>query len=98
MTTVASIRELTRNSALLSEYDYVEIEDQKSHQLKGLFISPKYADEIKMFLDEKLDKERSEKLKKLKKYAGKGKIEPQYDGLSNTQLQTKIADNKLHEE
>lgn len=31
MTTTLSIRELTRNGAILGDYDYVDIEDRKSH-------------------------------------------------------------------
>ena len=52
MTKVIGIRDLVRNASLLEEYDYVEIEDKRTHEYKGLFISPKYAQEMKQILDE----------------------------------------------
>jgi len=51
MTTTVGIRELSRNSKLLEQYDYVDVEDKKTHEYKGLFISPKYADEFKKYLE-----------------------------------------------
>jgi hypothetical protein len=38
MTTTMSIRELTRNGSMFGEYDYIDIEDRKSHEYKGVFI------------------------------------------------------------
>ncbi|MCV6608282.1 MAG: hypothetical protein OIF32_08725 [Campylobacterales bacterium] len=98
MTTTASIRDLTRNSSLLSQYDYVEIEDKKSHELKGLFISPKFAKEFKEYLDNKLNKEREDKLKKIKKFAGKNTIEPRFNELSSKDLKKEVSQEKLKDE
>ena len=39
MTTTMSIRELTRNGSMFAEYDYIDIEDRKSHEYKGVFVS-----------------------------------------------------------
>ena len=50
MTMKVEMRELARNSNILDGYDYVEVEDKKTHQFKGLFVSPKYAEEFKIFL------------------------------------------------
>ena len=47
MTKKIGIREVTRNFSILDEYDYVEIEDKKTHEYKGMFISSKYAKEFK---------------------------------------------------
>ena len=53
MTTKVSVRELVRNSNILKEYDFVEVEDKKSKKLRGIFVSPKLADEFKEFLEAK---------------------------------------------
>lgn len=53
MTTKMGIRDITRNFSILDKYDYVEIEDKKTHKIKGLFISDKYVDEIKKILTKK---------------------------------------------
>ncbi len=58
MTMKIGIKELVKNSSILSNYDYIELEDKKTHELKGLFISPKYAKEFQSFLDEKISKEK----------------------------------------
>jgi len=65
-----SIRELTRNGKFLSDYDYIDIEDKKSHQYKGVFISSKYAEEVKHFLELKLKEEKEKKLEALLQFAG----------------------------
>ena len=65
-----SIRELTRNGKLLAEYDYIDIEDKKSNEYKGVFIPKRYADDVKEFLKNKLKTEKEELLKKLLSFAG----------------------------
>ncbi len=60
------IRELARNTSRLNDYDYLEVKDRKTHKLRGLFVSPKYADEIKEYLDKKKQKEIQEKLDALR--------------------------------
>ena len=93
MTKRLGIREVTRNFSILDEYDYVEIEDKKTHEYKGMFISSKYAEEFKKFLDEK----KQEKLDRLKQFAGKGKIQKRFDGLTAAQMREKIAKEKYGE-
>ncbi len=65
-----SIRELTRSGKILLNYDYIDIEDKKSHRYKGVFVPKQYADEVKQFIEEKLLKEKNEKKKILMEYAG----------------------------
>jgi len=62
MTTKVSVRELVRNSNILKEYDFVEVEDKKSKKLRGIFISPKLADEFKEFLEAKEQQEIQKKV------------------------------------
>ena len=54
--TTLSIRELTRSGKILQNYDYIDIEDQKSHEYKGVFVSQAYAEDVKVFLDEKISR------------------------------------------
>jgi 3'-phosphoadenosine 5'-phosphosulfate (PAPS) 3'-phosphatase len=70
MTMTISIRELSRNASSLNQYDYVEIEDKKTHEFKGIFVSSKYAQDVKELIDKKLKEEKSKKLDKIMKFAG----------------------------
>jgi hypothetical protein len=90
MTKKIGIREVTRNFSILDEYDYVDIEDKKTHEYKGMFISSKYAKEFKKFLDEK----KQEKLDRLRQFAGKGKVHKRFDGLTSGKIREKIAKEK----
>jgi hypothetical protein len=64
------IRELSRNTKIMDNYDYIEIEDKKTHEKKGLLISPKYAEEFKKLLDEKINAEKQAKVNKIMQFAG----------------------------
>jgi len=70
MTTKMSIRELTRSGSKIAEYDYIDIEDRKSHEYKGVLISAKYADDVKAFLEKKIAKEKQKKLDEIMQFAG----------------------------
>lgn len=94
MTKKLSIRELARNVRTINGYDYVEIEDRKSKEYKGLFVSPKYAEEVKRFLEEKIRKEKQELLDELERFAGKFTMEERYDGLSDKELMKQVSKAK----
>jgi guanylate kinase len=94
MTMKVGIRDLVRNSNILDGYDYLEVEDKKTHEYKGIFVSPKYAEEFKAFLEDKLSKEMEEKLDRLMKYAGKGEIHERFDNLTSSQIKEKMAQEK----
>ena len=97
MTTTVGIRELSRNSKLLEQYDYVDVEDKKTHEYKGLFISPKYADEFKKYLDKKISKEKQDMLDRIDKFAGKGTIHERFNNLTGREIREKIAKEKYGE-
>ena len=59
------VGDLIRNSNILKEYDYVEIEDKKTHKLRGIFVSGKVAEDFKRFLEEEKQKKIQEKLNAL---------------------------------
>jgi hypothetical protein len=97
VTTTIGMRELARNSNILDGYDYVEVEDKKTHEYKGLFVSPKYAKEFKAFLDNKISKEHQEKLDRIMKYAGAGDIYERFDDLTSSQIRENMAKEKYGE-
>ncbi|MEA2046968.1 MAG: hypothetical protein U9O64_00815 [Campylobacterota bacterium] len=70
MTATIGVREIARNINLLQEYDYIDIEDKKTKEYKGLLISAQYADEIKAFLENKLQIERQKELDEIMQFAG----------------------------
>ena len=70
MTKSMSIRDLTRSGSELFDYDYIDIEDKKAHEYKGVFVPRQYADDVKKFLDEKLEIERTNKLDAILKFSG----------------------------
>ena len=65
-----SIRELTRNGSMFANYDYINIEDKKSNEYKGVFISSKYADLVKEFLEKEIAKQKKKKLNDIMQFAG----------------------------
>ena len=84
-----SIRELTRNGSMFGEYDYIDIEDRKSHEYKGVFISAQYADDVKKFLEKKLAKAKQEKLDRIMKFAGKGSMHKRFENMTASQMKEK---------
>ncbi len=70
MTIKVGIRELARNSNILAEHDYIDVEDKKTHEYKGVFVSAIYADEIKAFLDKKIIVEKKRKLDAIMRFSG----------------------------
>lgn len=95
MTTTMSIRELTRNGSIFAEYDYIDIEDRKSHEYKGVFISSKYADDVKKFLEKKIAKEKQVLLDEITKFAGSNKMEERYKGLEGKELMKEVSKAKV---
>ncbi len=94
MTTTVGIRELSRNSNILDGYDYVDVEDKKTHEYKGLFISPKYAEEFKKYLDEKISKEKQDQIDKLMQFVGTGSIKEEFNNLTSREIREKITKEK----
>ncbi len=94
MTIKVGMRELARNSNILDGYDYVDVEDKKTHEYKGLFISPKYAEEFKAFLEDKISKEQQEKLDRFMKFAGTCSIHKRFNNLTSSQIREKVAKEK----
>lgn len=70
MTKSMSVRDLTRSGSTLFDYDYIDIEDKKANEYKGVFVPRQYADDVKKFLDEKLQRERNNRLNAIMKFSG----------------------------
>ncbi len=64
------MRELTRNSNVLAGHDYIDVEDKKTHQYKGLFVSADYAEMVKAFIDKKIKQKKQQKLDEIMQFAG----------------------------
>ena len=86
MTTILGIRDLARNIDKLTQFDYVEIEDKKTKEYKGLFLSPPFAKEFKEYLAQKTKNQKNDKLARLRTFAGKGRLDEKYNNLSSSQL------------
>jgi len=95
MTVRIGIRELIRNTKLLDDYDYVEVEDKKTHEYKGMFISAEYADEVKKLLDKKIAQEKQLEMDALMQYAGAIEVDERYEALSASQLREERAKKYL---
>lgn len=70
MTTSMSVRDLTRSGSTLFDYDYIDIEDKKANEYKGVFIPRQFAAEVKAFLNHKLSQERKANLEAIMKFSG----------------------------
>ena len=88
MTTTMSIRELTRNGSMFGAYDYINIEDKKSNEYKGIFISSKYAEIVKEFLNKEILKQKKKKLNDIMQFAG------MMDGDTNNRTIQELKSNK----
>jgi len=53
-----SIRDMSRNVCILTEDAYLDSEDKKTHDYKGVIESSRRAEEIKDFLAAKLSKKK----------------------------------------
>lgn len=94
MTIKIGYRELARNSNILDGYDYVEVEDKKTHEYKGLFVSPKYAQEFKKFIEDKISNEQQKKLDDIMQFAGSIEVDSKYQGMSSSELKDARANKK----
>ena len=88
------MRELARNSNILDGYDYIEVEDKKTHEYKGLFVSPKHAEEFKSLLEEKEAKAIQDQLDEIMQFVGSNEMEDRYKGLNKIELMREVAKAK----
>ncbi len=70
MTAKVGIRDIVRNFSMLDDYDFVEIEDKKTHKRKGMFVSEKYVDEVKEMLKERQKSKKQKEIDEMKDYVG----------------------------
>ncbi len=94
MTTTMSIRELTRNGAMISGYDYIDIEDRKSHEYKGVFVSARLADDVKRYLEKKIRKAKQEERDALMRFAGAIETEERFRDKSIQEIRAMKAEEK----
>jgi len=70
MITTIGVRDISRNINILQNYDYLDIEDKKTKEYKGLLISAKYANEIKEFLKKKIEQDKQKELDEIMQFSG----------------------------
>ncbi len=70
MTMKIGVRELARNSNILAGHDYIDVEDKKTHQYKGLFVSADHAEMVKKFIDKKISQKKKQQLDEIMQFAG----------------------------
>jgi DNA-binding transcriptional regulator YhcF (GntR family) len=70
MTQKVGIRDVMRNFKILEQYDMVEIEDKKTKKLKGLFISERWAKELKESIEKLIEKKKQEDVDEIMKFSG----------------------------
>jgi len=70
MTAKMGIRDIVRNFSILENYDYVEIEDKKTKEPKGIYISQKLAEKLKDIIEQKAKEEKEEELNFINKFVG----------------------------
>jgi hypothetical protein len=88
------VREITRNFNILENYDYVEIEDKKTHVLKGLFVSAELLNDVKAFIDAKLQTKQRDEIDDMMQLMGKGSIDKRFESMSARELREAIAEEK----
>jgi len=70
MHTTMSIRDLGRSGFRLQEFDYIDVEDKKSREPKGVFVPERYAAEVRNYLDQKLKARADAKVEAVMAFAG----------------------------
>lgn len=94
MTTTIGLRELQRDTGILDRYDYIKIEDKKTHTPKGIFVSAEYAEEIEKLMQQKLIDERQKKWERIKPFVGTLEREERYKRLEGKELMEEVAKAK----
>ncbi len=86
MSITIGMRDLVRDSNVLSHHDYVDIEDKRSHEYKGLLVSAAHAKKVKAFLDKSIKAEKQKKLDEIMSIAGTLTIDPKYNNMTSKEL------------
>lgn len=97
MTKKIGVRELARNIKVLDEYDILEIEDKKTKRCKGVFVSSKYANEVKEFIENKEKESKERKLRSLMQFAGTIQMDEGLEQLDEKSLRKEAARRKIDE-
>lgn len=78
MTTTIGIRDLARSADILKNFDYVNIEDKKTHKRKGLIVSNQYADEVEKYLKKIIAKKQQKDVDEIMQFAGSIEIRDEF--------------------
>jgi len=97
MTASIGVRELVRNSNILQGYDYLDLEDKKTHQYKGLLVSPEFAGEIKKILEQKIATKKQQELDEIMQFSGSCHMPKECLEMTSKELKAYHAVNKYGE-
>ncbi|WP_035588009.1 hypothetical protein [Hippea jasoniae] len=64
------IREITKNFSAIDRYDYIEIEDKKTHQIKGIIVSGRYVNEIRDIVRKVIEEKKKKEIDEILRFAG----------------------------
>ncbi|KAA0447062.1 MAG: hypothetical protein FXV79_04990, partial [Candidatus Thioglobus sp.] len=70
MSITIGMRDLVRNSSVLSQHDLIDIEDKRTHQYKGVFVSAVHAQKVKDFVEQTIEAEKQQRLDEIMSMAG----------------------------
>jgi len=88
------VREFIKDFNKLQNIDIVEIIDKKTNNLKGIYLSKEEAQRVKKLLEKEREKEKKERLKKFKEFAGNIGIDEKFKNLEGKELKEAVAKAK----
>ncbi len=86
MSITIGIRDFVRNSSVLSQHDLIDIEDKRTHQYKGVFVSAVHAQKVKDFVKQTIKAEKQQKLDEIMSTGGTMGIHPKFNNMSSKEL------------
>lgn len=80
------MRDLVRDSSILTQHDLIDIEDKRTHQYKGVFVSAAHAQKVKDFVKQSIEAKKQKRLDAIMSVAGSLTIDPKYNNMTSKQL------------
>ena len=94
MTVKLGVRDIVRNFSILDEYDYVEIEDKKTHLLKGAFVSGELLENVRDYIEAQIKEKREKKLNRIMEFAGQVEMDDAYNNKTVKEIKEMIVNEK----
>lgn len=88
------IRDLSRNTKIFEDYDYFDIEDKKTHKYKGIFVSEKYALDVKKLIEGKIAQEKLKEVDEIMRFAGSTSVSEEYINMTSKEIRSNVVFKK----